>query len=207
MGKCVLTVTVATAAFALALLLRDVLNVWLVTGLGAVVALALSRWTAGVRLRKLLAPTLREVITGAGLGAGLVVLTHVVYRFAVDLIPFLDGMVEGLYGDLQVPPGPVAALPVTVVVILAEEVVWRGVLVEELRGRDTFRGRPALLVLVATAIYAIPHLLAQDFVLMAAALILGALWTALRLVTGGLVAPLACHLVWSCTLFALWPLT
>lgn len=238
----------ATAAFTLSLLFMDRVNVWLSTGAAAILSLGLAAWAGGVPLpRRRLprrrtaaaqAPTsgpgapweeprpLRNLLEGTALGAVLVVATHLAYRLAVLMVPALDGVVAELYGDLAVPPGPVAALPLTAVVVLAEEAVWRGVLVDRLLRRLGPAGRPGeaapaesaavpdrrrfgrtSLVVLATLLYGVPHLLAGEAILLAAALCLGAVWTVLRLRTGGLAAPFACHLTWSATLFAIWPLT
>lgn len=215
------TVGVATLAFWLSLLYMDGVNVWLTTGGAAVLSLALAVWAGGLPWRG--ERPGRDLLAGLAAGVVLVALTHAAYRLAVLLLPGLDGVVGELYRDLAVPPGPVAALPLTALVVLAEEAVWRGVLVDRLESRyrrrrgglhgdrgparDAHRWGRTTLVLVAVLTYAVPHLLAGEPILVAAALALGAVWTALRLHTGALLAPFACHLTWSATIFALWPLT
>lgn len=200
-------VLVATAGFTLALVAKDLVNVWLLTGAAAAVSLALAVWSDGRRLAALLRPRKRDFATdlAAGLGAGvaLVVATHLLYPLGAELVPAFGRLVEYLYADISVPPGPRASLPLTAVVVLAEEAVWRGVLMEELRHR--FRHR-RVRVTMATLLYAVPHMLAGIPVLVVAALLMGAAWTLLRLATGRLVAPLVCHMVWSMTIFAVWPL-
>lgn len=199
-----IAVAVATAAFTAALLGKEVANVWLITGLAALLSLVLAVWSDGRRLAALLRPRKRDLAVGLGGGLALVVATHLLYPLGAELLPAFERLVEFLYADISVPPGPRAALPLTAFVVLAEEAVWRGVLMEELRHR--FRHR-RLRVAVATLLYAVPHVLAGIPVLVVAALAMGATWTLLRLATGRLVAPLLCHLVWSMTIFAIWPLT
>jgi membrane protease YdiL (CAAX protease family) len=60
---------------------------------------------------------------------------------------------------------------------------------------------------VATAVYAIPQLVAGNWPLLAAAVGCGALWGALYLLRRDLVAPFACHLLWDLGVFVVWPLT
>ena len=196
-------VLVATAGFTLALVAKDVVNVWLLTGLAAAVSIGLAAWSDGRRLAALLRPRKRDLAAGAGAGVALVVATHVLYPLAAELVPAFGRLVEFLYADISVPPGPRAALPLTAVVVLAEEVIWRGVLMEELRHRYRHR---RVRVIMATLLYAVPHMLAGIPVLVVAAVTMGAAWTLLRLATGRLVAPLVCHMVWSMTIFAVWPL-
>jgi hypothetical protein len=178
-----------------------------VTAGAAVLSLAAAFAADRRRLAALLVPRRRDAVLGLGAGAALVLATHLLYGLAVRLVPDLPGVVRQLYAELQAAPGPLAALPLTAVVVLAEEVVWRGLLVDELLARlgDAPPRRAALLA-AATLLYAVPHLVAGIPVLLLAALALGAVWTTLRLATGGLGAPLLSHLVWSAAVFALWPL-
>lgn len=196
-------VLVATAGFTLALVGKEEFNVWLLTGIAAAMSLALAVWSDGRRLAALLRPRKRDLAAGAGAGVALVVATHVLYPLGAELVPAFGRLVEYLYADISVPPGPQAGLPLTAVVVLAEEAVWRGVLMEDLRHR--FRRR-RVRITVATLLYAVPHMLAGIPVLVIAALSMGAVATLLRLATGRLVAPLICHMVWSMTIFAVWPL-
>ena len=202
-----LVVALATLCFAAALLAKGELNVWAVTGGAAGLSLAAAFAADGRRLVALLVPRRRDAFLGLAAGAALVVVTHLLWELAARLVPGLPAVVEHLYAELQAPPGPLAALPLTAVVVLAEEVAWRGLLVDELLARfDPAPRRRAALLAAATLLYAVPYLVAGIPVLLLAALALGAVWTTLRLATGGLVAPLLCHLAWSAAIFALWPL-
>jgi len=200
-------VALATLAFGLALLAKDAVNVWWVTGAAALVTLAAAAWTDRRRLAGLLAPRRRDVLLGLGSGMALVVASHGLYVLAILWVPGLGWAVRQLYAGLQAPPGPLAAVPVVALVVLAEEVVWRGLLLDELLARlGAERSRRANLIALASLAYAIPHLVAGLPLLLLAALALGAVWATLRLTTGGLTAPVICHLVWSAGLAALWPL-
>jgi hypothetical protein len=200
-------VALATLCFAAALLAKGELNVWAVTAGAAVLSLAAAFAADRRRLAALLVPRRRDAVLGLAAGAALVLATHLLYGLAARLLPDLQAVVRQLYAELEAPPGPLAALPITAVVVLAEEVVWRGLLVDELLARlGTAPQRRTALLAAATLLYAVPHLVAGIPVLLLAALALGAVWTTLRLATGGLGAPLLSHLVWSAAVFALWPL-
>jgi uncharacterized protein len=94
---------------------------------------------------------------------------------------------------------PRALLPL---IILAEELVWRGVVIEAL-GR---RFSPAATVLLGAAVYAAAHLPAGSPLLGALALACGLYWSALRVGTGSLWSGLIAHLIWDACVFVLRPL-
>lgn len=197
-----LTVAAATTAFSVALLVKDQVNVWAVTAAAAVLSLALAAWSEGPRLARLLRPRRFDLVVGVGSAVALVAGTHLAHSVVSRLIPALDELVLPLYAEITEPPGALLALPLTALVVLAEEVIWRGVLLEELGRRPWGR---TLTATVATAAYTIPHALTGNPALLAVAVVLGSAWTVLRLTTGGLMAPLVCHLLWSAALFVLWP--
>jgi membrane protease YdiL (CAAX protease family) len=87
-------------------------------------------------------------------------------------------------------------------IIVAEELVWRGVVFEALRRR--FPLLPA--ILLSTALYAAGHAPVGSPLLVALCLLCGVFWTALRAWTGGLLACLLCHMIWDVLVFALRPL-
>lgn len=205
-------VAVATALMAAVLHSLGSHSLWLTSGTAGAVILALGLWAAGRRIVPRLLPGLTGgpkrrfgASLGIGLGAGVVMVlaTHLGFRWLVGAIPFLGPAVEGLYASLQAPPGPVAALPVVVLVVLAEEVMWRSVLLDALRPRI---GAAAALA-ASVAVYALPQVIAGNWALLAAAVGGGALWGALYLLRHDLVAPIACHLLWDLGLFVAWPLT
>jgi membrane protease YdiL (CAAX protease family) len=84
------------------------------------------------------------------------------------------------------------------VVVPGEELFWRGLVVPELGA--SMGGVPGTILawLAAVAITA----LWADLPFLAAAVVGGAVWTALAAWSGGVVAPLASHLVWTAAMVA-----
>lgn len=192
----------ATVAFAGALAAGPATNVWLATAIGGALALV---GVVVVDARQLLARLrfeARAVVVGVLGAAALTTATYVAYPFAVQLVPWLGPEVTALYALLEAPPGPRAAYPVLLGVVVVEELVWRGLIYDMLEQRM----RPAIAVPVATALYAIPQVATGSWVLVAVALGCGSIWTAQRARTGSLVAPLITHALWSSAVFAVVPL-
>jgi hypothetical protein len=100
-------------------------------------------------------------------------------------------VVKTLYAFAHVERLPFAFV-MTVFILVAEELLWRGLLVDELRA---FMPR-ALSEACSVLIYAFAQLGSGSFIVFALAVVCGSIWTAERRVTGSLLAPLivASHL-------------
>ncbi len=184
----------ATLAMAAALGLRETTNVWATTGTVALLSLLACARLDGAHLRVLLTPGRRSLLLGGLAGLASVAVTWAGYRAMLQLLPEMEALMARFYQDLQDWPGPLLASPVILVVVLAEECVWRGLLVDLL-------GTSALAVAAAALAYALPQLLAGSPVLWAAALGCGLLWGWLRVRAGDLVAPLLAHAIWDAFVF------
>lgn len=189
---------VATVSFGLALGLRKQVDVWPSTALAAVLSGGLALAVAHPTLRSRLRGGWRPLVVGPLAGGVLVLLTHLLYRATSALAPGITEEVAQLYASLEAWPGPIGGLPVLVLAVIAEELVWRGVLLEALLERAPRAAAAA----VATGLYALPQAVTGSWIPVALALGLGAVWTAQRLRSGGLLEPLLCHLVWSTAVFA-----
>jgi uncharacterized protein len=87
------------------------------------------------------------------------------------------------------------ALAISLLVVApGEELLWRGVVLGVL-GR-TLPGWPVVPV-IAWAAYVAANAFSGSIPIVLAAAVGGAAWTALAAWTGGVVAPLACHVVWT----------
>ena len=188
-------------AFCLAMGLGEHLNVWIGTGGAAAVALVLLRWAPGVEGRDAWNVTGGNVLLGLGTGLLMAVATWVLYPLSTALVPEIETEVTKLYALLRQTPGPIAAFPVLVLVVLAEERVWRGLAI------DVFaRSRPgAQAAVLAAIVYTFPQIAFRSPLLVAVALACGLVWGGLRVYTRGLAAPLLAHLLWDVLVFVLFP--
>ena len=134
-----------------------------------------------------------ELAVGLVVGGAWLVATHVGYRILCRLFPAFSDQVRDLYrlgeGDTTAKMvGPIIALGV------AEELLFRGVL----QGV----GGVAIAILAYTAVQAFE----RKWALGLAALLCGAVWGALFEWRGGLVAPVAAHVLWTGMLTFVWTL-
>lgn len=198
----VTTLVVATLAFTIALALRERVDPWRATAIAALASGGLAWWALGGRAGDLLRATPRGAIVAIVTGGLLAAVTHLAYGAATVASPDLARSVSALYASIDVSTSPLALALLTAIVVLAEELVWRGVAVELIRGRATTRVVGALSV----ALYVLPQLGGGEPLLIAAAAVLGSLFALQRLITGRLVAPLLTHAIWSVAIFVVWPL-
>ncbi len=197
-----LATAVATVALGTALSLSS-LNVWLTTGLAALVTLILVAWVCPDEARRELTEAPRRmdvVLIGAG---ALCTLPYLAYPTAVSVVPPLAAEVERLYAWVQAPPGPVAAFPVLVGVVVCEEVIYRGLLYRALEER-TSGPWPTL---IAAALYTLPQIGSGSWALSLLALGCGLVWTLQRAWSGSLWAPLLTHLLFNLAVLVTFPLT
>ncbi len=199
--RAAVAVMVAIAGFSAALALRARFDPWLMTAGAAAVSIALAGWALGrARLAQLFEVSPRDAVIAVALGIFLVAATHAAYW----VVPFaFRHEIRVLYGAIDGGiPRPVLAV-ITAGVVVAEELVWRAAALELLRPRQG----PRAAGVVAVVLYVVPQVIGGAWLLMLAAVGLGALFTVQRLVTGRLVAPLLTHAVWSVAIFVVVPLT
>jgi membrane protease YdiL (CAAX protease family) len=157
----------------------------------AVVALA------GVRLpwRELCHPRLAHVVTGIAIGAatwGLAALViAVLERAAPGALAALPGM-RAWAGAWPL----AAAVPMLVVVVAAEEVVWRSAVALPIAGRiGPVRGSIA-----AGLLFAVAHVTMGAPILLVAALLAGTGWATIVIRTKSAFAAFVAHLLWDAAL-------
>ncbi|MDH3727647.1 MAG: CPBP family intramembrane metalloprotease [Myxococcales bacterium] len=195
LGACVL-------AFCAAMGLSAELNIWIGTGAAALVSLFVlwvgARSSVSFGLRR---STVASVAAGTLVGIAMSVATWCLYPLSITVFPPLQGEVETLYALLRQPPGPIRAFPLLLLVVLAEELVWRGLAI------DLFSKRfgPLRAVLISALLYVLPQVALGSPLLMIVALLCGLLWGTLRVRFGCLAAPFIAHLVWDLLVFVLYP--
>lgn len=222
-SRALLAFALTLLSFSLALGLGRGHNIWLATGLAAAIALLATvlglrcevRWgpsaapgggrdfvndqgqTAGYP------PALcRRLLWGAGSGLLMIAATHALYPVAYRLVPPLQDQVRNLYGLLNAPPGPFWALPVLTLVVVAEEILWRGVfLPQAVHHLGPHKGLG-----LAVGAYALPQLLSGSWLLPLVALSCGLLWSWQAWVSRGILVPLVTHWVWDVGVFVALPL-
>ena len=141
----------------------------------------------------------------AGLGAGIAqaLLTHGAYRIMVPTFPVLRQEVIELYGLMGTGMGPIRAVPIIILAIVVEELVWRGVLLEASGPtRASLLGRAA----VSTVLYTIAQVGSGSWALMATAFVCGWVWWAVRHFGRSMTTAVLMHLVWSLIVLVFVPL-
>jgi len=198
----VVAVALATIGFSIALILRERLDPWRTTAIAAVASGAVAWWALGARARPLLRTTAPGALIAVALGGLLVAATHGAYHVASAASPELERSVRALYASIEVDASRGALVLLTAIVVLAEELVWRGVAIELVGSL----GAKVPIASISVALYVLPQLGTGEPLLLAAALMLGSLFAAQRLITGRLVDPLLTHVVWSAAIFVVVPL-
>lgn len=189
-------------AFCLPMGLREHLNIWIGTGMAALASLGLL-WLGARPTFQLgfTPPTVTGIAAGLVVGLAMSLATWWIYPLSVSVFPPIQTEVETLYALLRQAPGPVRAFPLLLLVVAAEELVWRGLAIE-LFSRAV---GPVRAVVVSAFVYVLPQVALGSALLVIVALLCGSLWGALRVRFRGLSAPLVAHLLWDLLVFVLYP--
>ena len=137
---------------------------------------------------------------GVGVGAVMTAGTHGAYAIGVKLVPSLPLQVTVLYIHAST-QSVLSALSWTLVILIAEEILWRGALLNVLERRVGRKGAIAL----SLATYTLAQAGAGSLIVALAALVCGAIWTAERVYTSSSLAPLISHTMWTLTVIHLVP--
>jgi membrane protease YdiL (CAAX protease family) len=188
-----------------------VLLVWLAVSLSTVFGFVSDvwmglTWAMGLALIIALAskparafrPTAFRVAAGLGAGAVLYGLTRVIAALLPSLWPGWETGARALY-SWKAGHSWAFLAPTLVMIVIAEEVVWRGVVARFFMERW---GRP-LGITVGALVYALAHLASLNPLLVLAAFGCGLYWGWLYSATDDLVAPAVSHLLWDSLLLAI----
>lgn len=115
-------------------------------------------------------------------------LGFLVLYLALRDVPVFEGALEGILDRADAAPLPFV-LALALVNGVAEEVFFRGALHEAIGGREA--------AVIATAVYVLTTIAGRNVALVAAALVMGTVFTLERLATRGILAPALTHVTWS----------
>jgi hypothetical protein len=100
---------------------------------------------------------------------------------------------------MRVPHATPVVLAIAALIVIGEEVLWRGVVQEAIQSRL----RPAWAVIVSALVYGLCHAPIGSPLLTIVAVICGLFWSLLRNRTGSLLPSLMAHLIWDMTIISL----
>jgi membrane protease YdiL (CAAX protease family) len=192
----------ATVAMTCGLALRGTLGVWPAAALGGLATSAAILLVDARRLRAWLHTSVAGLGIGVLTGGLMALATQWLYPPLSRALPFLDGEVRQLYDVVETPPGPLVMSPVLALVIAAEELTWRGTLMDVLSRRLG----PLATVMLASLAYVVPQLGIGSWLLALVAFGCGLIWSTVRHWTGSLVPPTLAHVIWNVVVFILFPL-
>jgi membrane protease YdiL (CAAX protease family) len=145
-------------------------------------------------------PTRIGIGSGLAVGVLMTLATYPVYGLASALSPELGGRVASLYQAAQQTKLAEAWLWMPVIV-LAEELLWRGALLHVLSERVPQSAAMA----ISIASYALAQLGTGSWIVMLLAAVCGSIWTLQRYLTHSLLSPLLAHLIWTPAVILLYP--
>ena len=191
---------VASVTWALVLLRFGRGDIYWVMGGLAIGVCALVGWLRGAALRSVLWPHPRLVGIGLAAGVAMTAGTYAAFEGARWLLPELVVHVSRLYRAAGT-SAPLAAVAWTLVILTAEELLWRDAWLV------TWGPRHGPTVAAATSVlaYALTQLGSGSLIVALLAVVCGALWTLLRVRTGSLVPSLLAHAIWTPTVILLRP--
>jgi membrane protease YdiL (CAAX protease family) len=137
--------------------------------------------------------SLADVAFGLASGAALFVATRVFVAIAVRAPAFARHVVSAYGRADSVSPTTAIALSVFVTAV-GEELFWRGLVYRV--GTDAFTSI-GIVAAGCWLLYVAANLPSRLLPIIAAAVVGGALWTALAWWTGGVLAPIASHMLWT----------
>lgn len=177
-------------------------NIYAVMGPFALTVLLVVSALSSSKLARWFRATRRAIVSGLLVGFGMTLATYPVYALMQSLVPELSSHVAVLYAAAH-ETTLAEALPWTIAIIVAEEVLWRGALLYVLAQRV----RPTTALVISVASYAAAQFGSGSWIVMALALVCGTLWTLQRRMTRSVLSPLIAHLIWTPTVILLYPVT
>ena len=179
-------------------------NFWLTMSLAGVVLTTLSLATTP-DLRRVLAVefSAKHILLGIALAALLWGVFWVGDKVACRMFSFAEGEIGSIY-SMKDGTSPWLIGPLLLLVIgPAEEIFWRGFVQRQL----SLKINPTWAFVLTTAIYALVHIWALNFMLVVAAAVVGGVWGLLyRLWPKSLWTLIISHAVWDVVVFLIFPI-
>ncbi len=176
-------------------------NFWLKLSCSALI-LGLIAYKAAFNHREKLRPnTRRSIIVGVLSAALLYAIFWLGRELSVALFPFASREIASVYVTKTELHPAVIGLLLFFIMGPAEEIYWRGFIQETLTARVGALGS----VLVTSALYALIHIFAFNFMLVAAAGVCGLFWGFLYLRERSLMPVILSHSLWDVMTFVLFP--
>ena len=177
-------------------------GLWVLNAMAGTSGTLLALLTLRHRWHSVMAWSLRNASVGFAFGVALVLGTQVGGRLLLARVPPLLTETERLYSVLKASLPASFYAPIIASVVIAEELVFRGVITDCLLRRTRF----AWTVAIATLLYIAPLLASRSWLLVMIGATLGTCWTVARLWSGSLAVPMIAHIMWSLTTFVVFPL-
>ena len=180
----------------------NAINFWAAMSIAAVTLGAMGLFHRRRDIRTLLRFRPIHLAAGAAAAAALYGVFFAGHMVSSALFDFAAGQVHGIYalrGSLH--PGIIAALLI-LLIAPGEELFWRGFVQHRLTGRLG----PWWGYLLAAGLYAMVHVWAMNFMLLAAALVCGLFWGAVKQASKSLWPAIISHIVWDVAIFLLFPI-
>ncbi len=156
---------------------------------------------------RLLAPSFATVSSGLGVGLVMLGLTHVAYAVVAPLVPGARAGTASLVALVNVGGfSPMARAGLVVVIATCEEVIFRGPLPLNTRASGPSRWGLVAQATAFSAVYAAACFPLGSLLLLLVAFLCGLAWSALRIASRSLAAPIIAHVVWDLGVLVVWPL-
>lgn len=179
-------------------------NFWLTMSFAGVVLTALSLATTPDLCRVLAVEfSAKHILLGVALAALLWGVFWVGDKVACWMFPFAEGEIGSIY-SMKDGTSPWLIGPLLLLVIgPAEEIFWRGFVQRQL----SLKVNPTWAFVLTTAIYALVHIWALNFMLVVSAAVVGGVWGLLyRLWPKSLWTLIVSHAVWDVVVFLIFPI-
>ncbi len=190
-----------TALWMLSTLVSHWVGIWWAVGTSAAV-LGLASVVIDPGLVARVRPTPRLIAAGLVAGGLMIAVTYLVYPLIRSAMPEVVVETGALYATFGERRGWVVYLLLPLVIV-AEEILWRGLIHDALDGSGLPGWSQPLL---AAGVYVLSVAPIGSPLLMIIALGCGTYWSLLRSASGSLLPPLLAHLLWDACVFVLFPL-